>query len=87
MDFVLFKSTECGGLDKELKYISNNTVIDNQGFIFQTQCVNDEWFLEGGLIYIEDNKLHRVGKSVNSYQTFIRKKICINNTNIKLKHI
>ena len=53
--------------------ISNNTVIDNQGFIFQTQCVNDKWFLEGGLIYIKDNKLHRVGKSVNSFQTFIRK--------------
>ena len=53
--------------------ISNNTVIDNQGFVFQTQCINNEYFLEGGLIYIEDNKLHRVGKSVNSYQTFIRK--------------
>ena len=72
--WILFYSSQHNVADwiKSLN-ISNNTVIDNQGFIFQTQCVNDEWFLEGGLIYIEDNKLHRVGKSVNSYQTFIRK--------------
>ena len=33
--------------------ISNNTVIDNQGFTTRIHCINDEWFLEGGLIYIE----------------------------------
>ena len=53
--------------------ISNNTVIDNQGLYMQIHCINGECFLAGGLIYIENNKLHRVGKSVNSYQTFIRK--------------
>ena len=53
--------------------ISNNTVIDNQGLTIQIQCINGEWFLEGGLIYIENNKLYRIGKTVNSFQEFIRK--------------
>ena len=53
--------------------ISNNTIIDNQGLTSRIQCINDEWFLEGGLIYIENNKLYRIGKSINSFQEFIRK--------------
>ena len=53
--------------------ISNNTVIDNHGFCMQIQCINGDCFLAGGLIYIENNKLYRVGKSVNSLQVFIRK--------------
>ena len=53
--------------------ISNNTVIDNQGLTSRIQCINHEWFLEGGLIYIENNKLYRIGKSINSFQEFIRK--------------
>ena len=53
--------------------ISNNTVIDNHGFCMQIQCVNNDYYLAGGLIYIEHNKLYRVGQSVNSLQVFIRK--------------
>ena len=53
--------------------ISNNTLIDNQGLTSRTQCINGECFLEGGLIYIENNKLYRIGKSINSFQEFIRK--------------
>ena len=53
--------------------ISNNTVIDNQGFTIQIQCINGECFLEGDLIYIENNKLYIIGKTVNSFQELIRK--------------
>ena len=53
--------------------ISNNTVIDNQGLTSRIKCINDVWVLEGGLIYIENNKLYRIGKSINSFQEFIRK--------------
>ena len=53
--------------------ISNNTVIDNQGLTSRIQCINGERFLEGGLVYIENNKLYRIGKSINSFQEFIRK--------------
>ena len=53
--------------------ISNNTVIDNQGLAMQIQCINGESFLGGGFIYIENNKLYRIGKTVNSFQEFIRK--------------
>ena len=53
--------------------ISSTTVIDNQGLTSRIQCINGEWFLEGGLIYIENNKLYRIGKSINSFQEFIRK--------------
>ena len=53
--------------------ISNNTVIDNQGLTSRIKCINNVWVLEGGLIYIENNKLYRIGKSINSFQEFIRK--------------
>ena len=52
--------------------ISNNTVIDNQGFISRIQCINDEWLLEGALIYIEHHRLYRIGKTSNSLQEFVR---------------
>ena len=52
--------------------ISNNTVIDNQGLTSRIKCINNVWVLEGGLIYIENNKLYRIGKSINSFQEFKR---------------
>mgnify|MGYP001626860170 CR=1 FL=1 len=53
--------------------ISNNTVIDNQGLTSRIKCIDDVWVLEGGIIYIENHKLYRIGKSINSFQEFIRK--------------
>ena len=53
--------------------ISKNTVIDNQGFTIQIERINGECFLEGGLIYIENDRLYRIGKSIKSFQEFIRK--------------
>ena len=53
--------------------ISNNTVIDNQGLVSRIQRINHLCFLEGGLIYVENYRLYRIGKEVNSLQEFIRK--------------
>ena len=57
--------------------ISNTTVIDNQCLTLRIRCINDVLVLEGVLIYIEKNKLYRIGKTVNSFQEVIRKKIFI----------
>ena len=72
--WVLDYASKCS-VSKWLKTlnISSNTVIDNQGFTMQIEHINGESFLEGGLIYIENDRLYRIGKSLNSFQEFIRK--------------
>ena len=68
--WVLDYASKCS-VSKWLKTlnISSNTVIDNQGFTMQIEHINGKCFLEGGLIYIENDRLYRIGKTKFRFMT------------------
>ena len=52
--------------------ISNNTVICNDGTFMKIRQSNDFFYLGGGLLFVCNDKLFRVGKSRGSFQVFVK---------------